>query len=444
MSVLGTGGMETEAVTAKKRGRFFYGWLIVAIAFLGDFISAGIGAYAFGLFFKPMSEELGWTRAMTAGALTMRNLMGAVSSPIIGPLVDRKHGPRVLMTVGGLLGGLAIMGLSRVSALWHFYMAYGVLGALGMIGLGGLVTNTVVAKWFIRKRGRAMAIATMGISSGGLVLVPLTQWAISSFGWRTAWVVLGCLIWVVIVVPAALLIRRSPEDIGLRPDGDEIEVRDTGSATPSIAVLEAEALHAEEEVWTLRAAVKTPTLWLLVAVFNLGGMSIMVTHVHVVAYLTDEGYSSAVAAAAVTVFAFCAGISKLIWGLMAERMAVRYCVIGCYLLTVVGLAILLNPRNVQMVFSYAVVFGLGIGGTAQLNPLTWANYFGRTFLGTIRGVLSPINLLSNAGGPLLAGYLYDITGDYQLPFTILLSGALLAALLMFFAKPPKQDRLASG
>jgi len=211
--------MGAEAARTGEKPRFFYGWLVVVACFMGDFMMAGVSTHAFGVLLKPMSEDLGWSRTMATFAMTMRSFVSAFSGPIVGPLLDRR-GPRVIMVVGATIAGIGIMAQGWVTEIWQFYLVYGVLGSLGMMAMGGLVTSTTVSKWFVRKRGRATAIVMAGLPMGGAVLVPVTQFVISNYGWRGAWVVLGLLVWVLVVPLAALFMRRTPEDMGLRPDGD--------------------------------------------------------------------------------------------------------------------------------------------------------------------------------------------------------------------------------
>jgi len=415
--------------------RFYYGWWIVVVSFIGDFMSAGVGAFAFSLFLKPMSEELGWARSMTAGAFTLRTIAGAVSAPIMGPLLDR-YGARPLMVFGALLGGFGILALSRTTELWHFYLFYGVLGAIGLIEFGGFITSTAISKWFIRKRGRALAIATMGITLGGVVLTPVAQYLISNFGWRTAWLVLGITIWAVVVAPAAIFMRRRPEDMGLLPDGDKAPAND-----PSNTVSHARPAD-QEQVWTLKAALKTPTLWLALIAFNLNGLGASAIVIHEVAYLTDRGYSTTLAVAVATGHALFAALGTFVAGLIAEKVSVRHCLIVAFLGASVGVGILMNAANTTVLLFFALIYGFSLGSYIVLNPLVWANYYGRTFLGTIRGVVMPLQMLASSIGPLFAALIYDSTASYQWALSTYMVCWLLAAFFIFLAKPPRAPKPA--
>ena len=417
------------------RRRFFYGWVIVAVAFLGDLVAAGIGFYGFGVFLKPMSQEFGWTRAMTAGALTFRSIISGLTAPLVGTLVDRR-GPRLIMTVGGALGGLGFVLLSRMSELWHLYLVYGLLGAVGMIGVGGLVSNSTIAKWFIQKRGRAIAIATTGLSLGGVVFTPLTERLIALLGWRGAWVILGIIAWALVIPTSAAFMRRRPEDVGLLPDG--LDQASSGKEPSKSITVQLKQKVFVERTWTLQEALHTRALWLIVLAFNMAGLSAAAIPFHHVAYVTDRGFTSTQAALSLTVFAFCAAVAKLIWGFVAERIHMRYCVMGVYLGSALALLLLLNARSIETIFAFSVLFGLSFGGQVVLNPLTWANYYGRDFLGTILGVVQPFTMIASAVGPLFAGYVYDVTKSYQRAFFTFLLGFLLGAGFMYLAKPPSK------
>ena len=409
--------------------RVFYGWYIVAVCFLCWFAADAFGWYTFGIFLGPISKELGWTTVMLTGALTLRTIIGGLSGPIVGPLADTRYGARILMTVGVLVAGAVPLLVSRVQTLWQFYLIYGVFGAMAMVGFGGLVTNTVLAKWFIRRRGRAIGISAMGVSTAGMVFVPLVHFLIARVGWRTTLVLLAFIIWALTFFPVILLVRRRPEDMGLLPDG---EARVKVEADPAIRV-EAPAL---EETWTLKEALRTKTLWMLLLGFNLVGVAINGAFLHFYPFLVTEGFSANLATTALTVLALCAASVKLPWGVLAERIHVRHCATACYAGCTVSLAILLHSHSVPFIFLSTIAYGATLGGDMVIREVVYANYFGRTFLGTIRGVVMPLNLVSVSGGPLFAAWLRDSTGSYQLPYTIFLIVAALGTFILYLTRPP--------
>ncbi|MBW1709229.1 MAG: MFS transporter [Deltaproteobacteria bacterium] len=427
-------GLGMEAVLIKKEGRIFYGWFIVAVSFLCWFAADAFGWYTFGIFIGPMTSEFGWTTLGMTGAMTFRTVAAGLLGLIIGPLADTRHGARVIMSIGVVITGAVALTVSRINNLWQFYLLYGLVGALGTVAIGGLVTNTIIAKWFVRKRGRAMGISTMGVSAAGLVFVPLVHYLISNYGWRTTLIVLGIVIWV-LTFPVIFIIRRRPEDMGLMPDGDDPEAIAIETRGPdSLSVL-----SSGENIWTLREALRTRTLWLLLIGFNIIGLSLFGAIIHFFPYIEDKGFSSDVATAALTTFAFCALLVKIPWGLIAEKIHVRKCIISCYIGCAIGLVVLINSDTVFSVFLYSVMYGIALGGDMVLQELMWANYYGRTFLGTIRGFVMPFFLISMAGGPLFAAWLRDITGNYNIAYTLFCLAFIIGSLFIYLAKPPERS-----
>ena len=421
-----------ETMLIKNQRRIFYGWFIVAVSFLCWFAADAFGWYTFGIFLGPITREFGWTITLFTGAFTLRICIGGLLGPVVGPLVDKKYGARILMSMGVLIAGTVPILVSKMQALWQFYALYGVIGALSMVGFGGLVTNAVIAKWFIRKRGRAMGMAAMGVSTSGLVFVPVCHYLVSQFGWRTTLMILGFIIWGLAFFPVVIFVRRSPEDEGLRPDGDDPAVTVTGSEIRP----QEEVASSEEEIWTLKEALRTKALWLLLMGFNIAGIGLSGVFLHFYPYLESKGFSTDVATSAMTTLALFAALVKIPWGMLAEKVQVRYCITACYLGCSLSLLILMNSHSVPIVILYAVAYGITLGGDMVLRELVWANYYGRTFLGTIRGVIMPANLISMAGGPLFGAWLRDITGSYQLPYRIFFILFLAGTFLIFLAKQP--------
>ena len=421
----------TEVGIARKEGKIFYGWIIVGTAFLCWFTADAFGWYTFGVFIGPITQDLGWTTTALTGALTLRMVVAGLIGPIIGPLADTKHGARILMTCGVMVAGAIPLAVSRITELWQFYFLYSGVGAIGMVGFGGLVTNAILSKWFVKKRGRAIGIAAIGISTSGVVFIQVAHNLIAAYGWRFTLVVIGLLIWGIALLPVFLFVRRQPEDMGLLPDG----VIADGSGTDDEIEL--------EDVWTLKEALHTKALWLLLTGFNITGLALSGVFIHFYPFIEFKGFSGDVAANAMTTFAFCCAIVKIPWGLLAERIHVRYCITACYIGCALSLLILLNTNSLFFVFMYAIVYGVALGGDMVLRELVWANYFGRTFLGTIRGVVMPINLISMAGGPLFAAWLRDLTGSYQLPYTIFVITAITGTVFLFMAKPPQKIKSVS-
>lgn len=426
-----------RALGLRRPKRLYWGWLIVLVAASANFVSGGIYGTGFGVFFKPMSTELGLSRAAVAGATSLRSFTNAFAGPVIGPLLDR-FGPRPIMISGALAAVITTILMGQVEDPFQFYLVMGIVGPLATIGTSDLVTGTTVAKWFIRHRGRAMGASVAGISAGIAVIAPINEWIISQHGWRTAWVFSGVLIGFMVLLPTILFMRRSPESVGLLPDGDEAQPVDTPVAQRRPAA-------AREEIWTFKEAVRTPTMWLIIAALDLAGMGVSGITLHQVPYVTDLGYSPAVAASMISVWGVFALAAKFIFGFLSEKYTIRYLTAVCFFGSSIGILIFMQAdKHIGFIYAYAVVHGLLRGGYPLMVPLTWANYYGRTFLGTIRGIVAPFSLISSSLGPVFAGWLFDRTGSYTIAFSMFTVTMTIGGILMLVAKPPKHQPVATA
>ena len=416
--------------TVSNRLPFFYGWVIVAAAFLGSFAGGGMQGFTFGVFMKPMSESLSWSRTAVTGALTIHAYAGAAMAPLFGRLVDR-YGPRPLMVLTAVVGGSATLLLGGVREIWQFYTIFALVGLGGGTGAGAVVTEAMVSKWFVRLRGRALAFGTMGFVAAGVALAPLIGAVIAISGWRTAWLVVAA-VFFGLLLPISFLTARRPEDMGLLPDGakSQEELRSAFKQTGT-----RESAYS----WRLKEAFRTKALWALLTAELIVGFPASSVVVHQFSYMTDEGFSTAVATGVLSTFALSAMASRLIWGLLVERFAVRYCLAASYLGSALGLTILLiglKVGSVPMLFVFSVVYGLNIGGHVLLTIVALASYFGRDFVGTIRGAFMAIVTSSLALGPVLMSLAYDIQGAYFDAFVVMLGLFFISTVLVLFAWPP--------
>jgi MFS family permease len=346
---------------------------------------------------------------------------------LIGPVVDRR-GPRLVMALGvlSLAGGAAV--LAAATNGWHVMLGYGVVMAFGSIALGELTGDTTVARWFVRRRGRALAVSTMGLSSAGIVIPLPVALLIDRLGWRGAWLVLAGVV-LVLGLAATAVMRRRPEDHGLLPDG---------AATPRSG--DTTVATAVEVSLGARAAARTPAFWLLVLSTNLAGLGFFGVNLHLFSYMTDSGLSATVAASVVTYLYTLHTVAKPLWGLIAERVHVRYCIAACYAGGAGGVLLLLGSGSMAWLVAFATVYGLTRGAQSFVTSLAWADYFGREAQGAIRGLASPFRHLSAAAGPIVGGVLYDATGNYRLAFTVFAAAFVAGAAVALAARPPRPER----
>ena len=406
----------------------FYGWYIVVVACLVTMMSSGIQAYGLGVFVKPMTEELGWSRTdISLGQTLSTGVMGVVGL-FIGGLMDRRGG-RELIVVGAVLSGLAYMLLSQVQELWQYYLIKGAVLTLGMGAMGGMVLNVAVSNWFVHRRGRAIAITAMGISFGAAIVPPLSAWLIESIGWRSTWVVIGASIWVLVIPPAWLVMRRRPEDFGLQPDGV--------APTARMGTLAAQRAAVDRLRWTRRQAMRTPTLWMLIAVFGLGSMGFGALLLHLVPFLTDRGYSSTQAAGAFSMIGFSGLVSKPVWGLIAERVEARYAAAAEFVLLALGILAIYAAPTLPLMYGAILFFGVGIGGVVTIQETVWADYFGRLTLASVRSIGRTFTIVFSAGGPVLAGLAYDLRDSYDSAFLVFIVAYVVATVMVLMTPMPR-------
>lgn len=411
------------------REPYFYGWVIVAVMAATGAVSMGMGSLNFGLFIKPMGDELGIGRAAFGWAQTARQGASSATSPLIGWLLDR-YGSRVMLPVAALATGCALIGLAYVTSAWHLVVLFVVMGLVGMSGPGALVTTVPVLKWFVRNRGKAVAFVGLGIPIGALLFIPLTQVLINEIGWRGAWIVLAIIGIVVIVPLAAIFVRRQPEDVGLVPDGDLPEDSADGEGSRRLV---------EEVSWTVREAVRTTTLWRLVIVFSMVQLATGTVALHRIAAFMDRGMDPTLISFATAFDAVAAGGSTFLFGMLVRWIPARF--LGGFGFSMLAGASVLTiyATNLPIMFVSMWIFGMGIGGMMFLNNFIWADYFGRGSVGGIRGLANPINLVVGGIGAPAAGYVRDWTGSYDPAWWVgvgLMSGA---ALLIVLTRAPRKE-----
>lgn len=414
-----------------SRGRFYYGWYIVAVGFVALFMSIEARGVVFSVFLKPMVAELGWTRGQFSSALAAGSLVLGLSGLFIGSFLDRKGAQPVLL-MGGLVVGGGLMALSLVGSLWQFYLVRSLIIGLGAACINQLVTSVAIANWFLKKRGRAIAFCSMGLLAADGVMPFLAVFLLASLGWRLSWVALGLLMWATIPPLAVLLVRQHPEDVGLHPDGEAQPDPRPGSSLAGVG-----GVRLAERTWTRRQALRTWPLWLLTLAFGLSFMVHEGFSLHFYPYMTDLGFSASTAALLVSARAVAAFISRPFWGLVAERYPLRYAGMAVLVLDAFSLLLMLLAPRLAVLFLASLLFGLGLGGHAPVRETMWANFYGRLSLGKVRSLAMPLDFFFAASGPVVAGFLWDATGSYETPFAFFVLAFLLGALLLLLSRPPK-------
>ena len=411
-----------------KKPKIFYGYWIVAVAFFCAFINAGCGFYAFSFFVNPLQMEFDWGRGEIMVGLSIFFLIGGMSAPVVGRLVDR-FGAKKIMAGGAFISGLGFIVLGLTKTIWSFYAGYVVAG-IGMSGAGMVPGTALVSNWFAKWRGTAVGIMSGGIGAGGLVFAPLIgAYLIPHFGWRTTYVILTLSTW--IIIPLALLvIKTRPEEMGLHPDGIPKDESANGiKPTSSIS-----------RGLTLKMALATFSLWCLAVSFLLHGFCEVGVLQTQVPYFKDIGFPVAMVSAAFGVVGLFSLLGKIIFGWLCDRIKVKYaCAIGlCVELT--GLCILLtvSPASpAAILWLYAVIMGLGVGSWLPTMSMLVSTNFGLGAYGAIYGVISLSMSFGSSTGPLTAGYIYDATGSYHGAFNLFFILYIVAIITVLAVRRPK-------
>ena len=413
------------SATIPKAGRIFYGWYVVGIVMVGGFLAAGCSQLFMGVMLKPMSEDLGWTRTETSGAITLGTFAGGLLAPGMGWLTDR-YGPRLLAPFCALVVVAMYFILSNVSSLVVFYVAYILARGLSNSALSGVVPLTLATNWFRRYRGRAMGLVSMSLPLGGSVLVLVGQLVIEAQGWRIVFAIFGMALLVLYIGPALFIIRRRPEDIGLLPDGATQLSQDDASMKG----------YQPEISWSLKQAVRTTTLWLLIAGLFFGLLANGAIGYHLVAYYSDKGISATTAATALSLYGFTGALANALWGVLVERISERALAVFAMLLSSAAVLFLLTVEATPAAFAFALVFGLAARGESSLIMIMVAQYYGRASYGTINGFITPFQMLGLGLGPLVASISYDLSGSYDNAFFLFAAFFGLSAVALFMARRP--------
>jgi len=378
--------------------------------------------YAFGIFFKPVMNEFGWSRGAVSFAFTMLYLVQGLFQPVAGRFTDR-YGPRKVIIAGALIAGLGFALLGFTHSLWHYYLYYGIVG-IGLAALGLVPMSSLISSWFTQRTGTALGIATTGIGVGGIILSPVIgTYLIPSFGWRPSFFILAILIWLV-TVPVALFVIRDRPPASLLPQTGPLP--ETAEPPPSDSV-----------PWTLKMALKTSTFWLVVAGFLLSNFAWIGIFQHQVNHFTDIGLGTAVAATSLSLVGLGSTFGKIGFGFLSDRLQPRYCAAISFAFQTVGIIVLLYAKSNALVFLYAILMGIGAGGWAPLMPMLVTVNFGAASFGIILGMMRMAQNLGTILGPLIAGFAYDATHTYNLIFLVYLALVAIAIPAILFARRPE-------
>ena len=413
--------------------RIFYGWHMVGLVSAIRIVGGGLHQFGFTVFFLPISQDLGISRAATSLAFSLSRAQGAIEAPLVGYLIDR-YGPRPIIVTAVFLAGVGYILLSWVTSYTGFMVVY--LGVICLAFIAGFVHSPMVVanSWFIRHRARAMTVVSAAVPIGGALISPLLAFGVASVGWRWAAFASGC-IFLLVCLPLSFQLKRSPESMGLRPDGD------VTPANPDSNAAADEAAHNNAIAdFTSRQAMKTWVFWLLVISMTARVTCYSTATVHFIPLMVWKGLSEGAAATLLGAFASINLVAHFLLGWIADRVNKPKLLAVCHFLP----ALALPPLFVDSGYWQLLLFTTTFTFLDASFPIVWAtvgDFFGRQHFATIRGMMSFFYMWGSFAGPVMAGAIYDRTQSYEMVLWILLMLLTFATLLVLFLIRPWTDRM---
>ncbi|RJP75157.1 MAG: MFS transporter [Candidatus Abyssobacteria bacterium SURF_17] len=420
---------------SERSGGIFYGWFIVGASFVTLFVTTGVGFYTFSVFMIPLENAFEASRTVITGFNSVMALIAGFATPLIGVLLHR-WGARIVIGAGGLVTGAAYIALSRSTEVWHLYVLSFLLGT-GLSASTLIPNQTLISHWFVKRRGTAMGMMMIGVAFGGIMFAPLAQYLIKMVGWRGAYLTFGLVIIAVVTPLAFFVIRRSPESMGLRPDGE------------AVTRAEGESIFASVEAgWaglTVPQTVRTASFWCLFLLnfFMIMGTSIVTAHVvgmvkaSSLGALKGEVAAGLIGASAISYFLLVSIIGRILGGYFAERLHKRFVLCALYALLAASAIVLFKLDSMGVLGVFVFLYGMGMGGSAVVYPLLVAENFGLLSFSKILGIMGIPFTIGAAIGQVGAAKIFDLTQSYATVFITLVCVFAICCVLALFAKPPK-------
>ncbi len=407
-----------------KSKRSFYGWRIVAAGFFINAFGIGTFFYGFSTFFNPMIAEFGWSRTLMSGVFSISRLEGGIEGPIAGWLTDR-FGARKMIFFGVIIASFGFILLRTVNDILSLYLIFGLVMSIGF-NLGFMhATSAAVAKWFVKKRSRALSFLIVGNGVGGAALVPVIAWLITQFGWRVATLILG-IATLAIPLPLGFLVRSTPEEMGLKPDGETAETKHTSSEPDYTLASSTDDTSVDEVNLTVREALKTRAFWIYALSMILRACILSSIVIHQIPHLTDIGIEYQTASNVLGLMVLMSIPGRFIFGWLGDRFSKRVLLFISCVLQGIGIFIFINASTLPLLYLFVIIYGLGYGGAIPLTVALRADLFGRKNYATIAGITMTLAMIGTVTAPLFAGYLYDTTQSYSLAFYIFIIMIILS------------------
>ena len=402
-----------------RKPRFFYGYIIVLIALSIQMISWGM-IDSYGIFFKSILTEFGWSRATISGAASLNILVSGLAGVIAGILSDRFGGPRLVMTACGFLFGLGYLLMSQLNAIWQLYFLYGIVVGIGLSATDVVLLSTI-ARWFVKKRSMMSGIMKVGAGIGIFIMPLVINKLIFTYDWRTSCIILGTLALVFITLTAQLL-RRDPFQKGLLPDGEKTTIAASNNLT--------------QEGLSLIAATHTRQFWMICSIYLITYFCSMTILTHITLHAIDIGISITNATAVLSIIGAASIVGRLVMGNVGDRIGSKQALTICFIILVAALSWLQLSKELWMLYLFSIVYGFPHGGCVTLISPMVAELFGTRSQGAILGTVVLSATIGGAIGPFLAGWLFDINRSYQLAFLLCTALSIIALMLASLLKQP--------
>jgi len=406
----------------RAQPRYFYGYVVVVASFFIIMVAFGLyGTY--GIFFNPLLEEFGWNRATTSAAYSLSMTVHGVLAILMGSLNDR-FGPRIVLTSCGLILGLGYLLMSQVNSLWNLYLFYGIIIGVGMSGIWIPLLSTV-ARWFNRRRSLMSGIVVSGGGIGSLIVSPSIGWLVSVYGWRTSYMIVGGIVLVVALI-AAQFLKRDPQKVGQLPFGESRNPHLDQKPLPVVPS------------YSLREAVRTRRFWLAFLMFMCFGFCMVAIVVHIVPHAIDLGVPAVMAANILAIRGGMGILGSYLLGGLGDRIGNRKLFMLGFIMFIAALFWLMPASEMWMLYLFIVVYGLALGGmNASESPFV-ASLFGLRSHGMIYGIVGLGFTVGASIGPIVTGYIYDLTSSYQTAFILCVGFAVVGLALGCLLRPSKR------
>lgn len=417
----------------RPRTPFYYGWLILAMSAVGTYAATGSTQLVFGGVQNFIFEDMGWDRSTIAYAVTAGTWASGLITPFVGRLADR-YGPRGLMPIAAFLAGLCFFAIAGMQAVWHFYAAYIVARTIASPMLVGVVPRTAAVNFFHRRRNLALGISAMARPFGGAINIQIFSLIALAASWRTAFQVQG-IISLLIVIPLLLVMRRSPSDIGLQPDGAS-EVSTPGRRRQGAG--SAQTASRVESDWSAGEAARASSFWLIIIAEALVILISGTINFQIVPYLRDVGISPAVAAGALSVSSLVGSLGNPFWGWLSDIFSPRRLALITLAISGAAVSLFIFVPEGRLSIVVVILYGSLAGGLNILGHMMIAQYFGRSSFGSITGLMGPFQTGALGLGPTFGALLYRITGGYRAIYLFGVLSYILAFVCIIAARPPNR------